>query len=109
MTLLDALRDHFHLTGAKRVCDRGACGACTVLMDDKPVYACSILAVDAQERKITTIEGIYPAETLDELQHVLRGERRAAVWLLHAGFYRGGEVISRSSSAGQRGGIQARA
>jgi aerobic-type carbon monoxide dehydrogenase small subunit (CoxS/CutS family) len=39
-----------------------------VLMDDKPVYACSILAVDAQERKITTIEGIYPAETLDELQ-----------------------------------------
>jgi xanthine dehydrogenase YagT iron-sulfur-binding subunit len=69
VTLLDALRDHFDLTGAKRVCDRGACGACTVLMDDKPVYACSILAVDAQGRKITTIEGIYPAETLDKLQH----------------------------------------
>jgi xanthine dehydrogenase YagT iron-sulfur-binding subunit len=68
MTLLDVLRDTYQLTGAKRVCDRGACGACTVLMDDKPVYACSILAVDAQERKITTIEGIYPAETLDELQ-----------------------------------------
>ena len=68
VTLLDALRDHFDLTGAKRVCDRGACGACTVLMDDKPVYACSILAVDAQGRKITTIEGLYPAETLDALQ-----------------------------------------
>lgn len=68
MTLLDVLRDTYQLTGAKRVCDRGACGACTVLMDEKPVYACSILAVDAQERKITTIEGIYPAETLDELQ-----------------------------------------
>jgi xanthine dehydrogenase YagT iron-sulfur-binding subunit len=69
VTLLDVLRDTYQLTGAKRVCDRGACGACTVLMDDKPVYACSILAVDAQERKITTIEGIYPAERLDELQH----------------------------------------
>lgn len=69
VTLLDALRDHFDLTGAKRVCDRGACGACTVLMDDKPVYACSILAIDAQGTKITTIEGLYPAETLDELQH----------------------------------------
>ena len=69
MTLLDAMRDNFGLTGAKRVCDRGACGACTVLMDDKPVYACSILAVDAQNRKITTIEGLYPTETLDSLQH----------------------------------------
>lgn len=68
MTLLDAMRDHFELTGAKRVCDRGACGACTVLMGDKPVYACSILAVDAQGQKITTIEGLYPTETLDELQ-----------------------------------------
>lgn len=69
MTLLDVLRNSFRLTGAKRVCDRGACGACTVLMDDKPVYACSILAVDAQKSKITTIEGIYPPETLDALQH----------------------------------------
>ncbi len=69
VTLLDALRDHFELTGAKRVCDRGACGACTVLMDDKPVYACSILAIDAQDAKIMTIEGLYPTETLDALQH----------------------------------------
>lgn len=69
MTLLDAMRDHFDLTGAKRVCDRGECGACTVLMNDKPVYACSILAVDAQNAKITTIEGLYPTEALDDLQH----------------------------------------
>jgi len=57
VTLLDALRDNFELTGAKRVCDRGACGACTVLMDNKPVYACSLLAIDAQGHPITTIEG----------------------------------------------------
>ena len=58
VTLLDALRDQFNLTGAKRVCDRGVCGACTVLMDDKPVYACSVLAIDAQGHKITPIEGL---------------------------------------------------
>ena len=57
VTLLDALRDHFELTGAKRVCDRGTCGACTVLLDNKPVYACSMLAIDAQGHAITTIEG----------------------------------------------------
>jgi xanthine dehydrogenase YagT iron-sulfur-binding subunit len=57
VTLLDALRDNFELTGAKRVCDRGACGSCTVLMDNKPVYACSVLAIDAQGHQITTIEG----------------------------------------------------
>lgn len=61
VTLLDALRDHFELTGSKRVCDRGECGACTVLMDDKPVYSCSVLAIDAQAHKITTIEGLTAA------------------------------------------------
>ncbi|MGH9522030.1 MAG: (2Fe-2S)-binding protein [Terriglobales bacterium] len=58
VTLLDALRDHFELTGSKRVCDRGECGACTVLIDGKPAYACSTLAIDAQGHVITTIEGI---------------------------------------------------
>jgi xanthine dehydrogenase YagT iron-sulfur-binding subunit len=58
VTLLDALRDHFELTGSKRVCDRGECGSCTMLMDGKPVYACSVLAIDAQGHQITTIEGI---------------------------------------------------
>ncbi|HVP53827.1 MAG TPA: (2Fe-2S)-binding protein [Candidatus Eisenbacteria bacterium] len=58
VTLLDALRGNFDLTGAKRVCDRGACGACTVLLDGKPVYACSVLAIDAQGGKITTIEAL---------------------------------------------------
>jgi xanthine dehydrogenase YagT iron-sulfur-binding subunit len=58
VTLLDALRNRLDLTGAKRVCDRGTCGACTVLMNGKSVYACSVLAIDAQGKTIETIEGI---------------------------------------------------
>ena len=57
-TLLDALRDRLEVTGAKRVCDRGACGACTVLVGGKAVYACSVLAIDVQGRKIETIESL---------------------------------------------------
>jgi xanthine dehydrogenase YagT iron-sulfur-binding subunit len=56
-TLLDALRNQLDITGAKRVCDRGTCGACTVIVDGKSMYACTILAIDAQGRKIQTIEG----------------------------------------------------
>jgi xanthine dehydrogenase YagT iron-sulfur-binding subunit len=59
-TLLDALRNQLDLTGAKRVCDRGTCGACTVIVDKKVMYGCSILAIDAQGRKIETIEGFAP-------------------------------------------------
>ena len=58
VTLLDALRDEFELTGAKRVCDRGECGACTVLIENKPVYACSMLAIEAQHKPITTVEAL---------------------------------------------------
>ena len=58
VTLLDALRQDLDVTGAKRVCDRGTCGACTMLVDGKPVYSCSMLAIDAQGAKITTVEGL---------------------------------------------------
>ncbi len=68
VTLLDALRDNFDLTAAKRVCDRGVCGACTVLLDGKPVYACSILAIDTQGREITTIEGLNKTDALTPVQ-----------------------------------------
>ena len=58
VTLLDALRDHLDLTGAKKVCDRGVCGACTVILDGRPVYACNVLALEVQGRRIETIEGM---------------------------------------------------
>jgi xanthine dehydrogenase YagT iron-sulfur-binding subunit len=58
VTLLDALRDHLDITGAKKVCDRATCGACTVMLDGKAVYSCSVLAIDAQNYEITTIEGL---------------------------------------------------
>ena len=68
VTLLDALRDQFELTGAKRVCDRGTCGACTVLMNGKAVYSCSILAIDAQSKQITTVEGLGQPGNLHPVQ-----------------------------------------
>ena len=58
VTLLDALRNHLELTGAKRVCDRATCGACTVILNGKSVYSCTVLAIDAQGKDIQTIEGI---------------------------------------------------
>jgi xanthine dehydrogenase YagT iron-sulfur-binding subunit len=57
-TLCDALRDRLELTGAKRVCDRGTCGACTVIMNGKTVYSCTVLAIDAQGKQIQTIESL---------------------------------------------------
>ena len=56
-TLLDTLRHRLDLTAAKRVCDRGTCGACTVIVDGKVMYSCTVLAIDAQGRQITTLEG----------------------------------------------------
>jgi xanthine dehydrogenase YagT iron-sulfur-binding subunit len=68
VTLLDALRDQFELTGAKRVCDRGTCGSCTVHLDGKAVYSCSVLAIDAQGRQITTVESLSENGKLHPIQ-----------------------------------------
>jgi xanthine dehydrogenase YagT iron-sulfur-binding subunit len=64
VTLLDAMRNYLNLTGAKRVCDRGTCGACTVIMAGKTVYSCSVLAIDAQGKNIETIEGLAAGNNL---------------------------------------------
>lgn len=68
VTLLDALRNHSNLTGTKEVCDRATCGACTVLMDGQPVYSCMKLAIEAQGREITTVEGLADGGKLTEVQ-----------------------------------------
>ena len=68
VALLDALRNRLDLTGAKKVCDRGTCGSCTVLMDGEPAYSCSILAVEAAGRKITTVEGLGSPEDMNAVQ-----------------------------------------
>ncbi|HYV27848.1 MAG TPA: (2Fe-2S)-binding protein [Candidatus Eisenbacteria bacterium] len=68
VTLLDALRNRLDLTGAKKVCDRGTCGACTVIVDGHPVYSCSMLAVEAEGREITTVEGLGTPVQMNEVQ-----------------------------------------
>ncbi|HZI62055.1 MAG TPA: (2Fe-2S)-binding protein [Pyrinomonadaceae bacterium] len=69
-TLLNAMRNHLDpaVTGPKLVCDMGTCGACTVLIDDKPVYSCLVLAVDAANKKITTAEGLGTPEKPNAVQ-----------------------------------------
>src|SRR5204862_630356 len=65
VTLLDALRNYLDVTGCKRVCDRGSCGACTVLLDGKPIYSCTMFAVEAQGKKIETAESLSADGKLD--------------------------------------------
>jgi xanthine dehydrogenase YagT iron-sulfur-binding subunit len=69
-TLLNAMRNHLEpaVTGPKLVCDMGTCGACTVLLDDKPVYSCLVLAVDAANKRITTAEGLGTPEKPNAVQ-----------------------------------------
>lgn len=67
-TLANALREHLHLTGTHVTCDRGECGACTVLVDGRAVYSCSVLAMQMQGRQITTVEGLAQGEKLDPVQ-----------------------------------------
>jgi aerobic-type carbon monoxide dehydrogenase small subunit (CoxS/CutS family) len=68
VTLLRALRNHLGLTGAKEVCERGACGGCTVLLDGAPICACLLLAVDAVGHEITTVEGLGAPDQLSPVQ-----------------------------------------
>ncbi|MGI5397521.1 (2Fe-2S)-binding protein [Streptomyces sp. CA-251251] len=89
VTLLDVLRDRLKLTGTKKGCDQGACGACTVHVDGKRVLSCLTLAAQCQDRQVTTIEGVGDEETPHPLQ---------SAFLQHDGFQCGyctpGQIMS---------------
>src|SRR5581483_2124604 len=68
VTLLDALRTRADLTGSKRVCDRGTCGACTMIVDGRTVYSCSTLAIEVQGKQVRTVDGLATGATLHPVQ-----------------------------------------
>lgn len=68
VSLLDLLRERFHLTGTKKGCNQGACGACTVLVDGERILSCLTLAVQYEGRQVTTVEGLASESTLHPLQ-----------------------------------------
>ncbi len=68
VTLLDAMRNRLDITGPKRVCDHGACGACTVVIDGRTYYSCSMLAIEAQGKNIRTVDGLAKGDTLHPVQ-----------------------------------------
>jgi len=86
LTLLQVLREKLRLTGAKQVCDRATCGACTVIASGKRVYACSMLAIDAQDLEITTIESLAENGELDSLQRAFVAADASQCGYCTAGF-----------------------
>lgn len=68
MTLLDAVRNKLDYTGTKRVCDRGSCGACTMIVDGRAIYGCSTLAIDSQNKSVRTVEGLAQGTVLHPVQ-----------------------------------------
>ena len=68
VTLLDAIRNRADLTGNKRVCDRGTCGACTMIVDGRTVYSCSTLAIEVQGKQIRTVDGLSTGNTMHPVQ-----------------------------------------
>lgn len=97
VTLLDALRSRMDVTGAKKVCDHAACGACTVLLDGQPVYACSILAVAAQGRKIETVEGLAPGGELTPVQQAFVAHDALQCGFCTSGFVLASEALLRKN------------
>ena len=87
--LIDVLRDQLGLKGAKRGCDSGSCGACTVLLNGKPVHSCSILALQANGGEILTIEGLADGPNLHPLQEAFLDH-----WALQCGFCTPGQIIA---------------
>lgn len=88
-TLLDALRKDLGLTGAKKACDEGTCGACTVLLESKPIYACMALAIECDGKTIETIEGLAQNGKLHPVQQAFIEEDA-----LQCGFCTPGQIMS---------------
>ena len=83
-TLLDAIREDCGLTGTHMGCEHGVCGACTVLLDERPVRACLMFAVQAEGSAIRTVEGLADGDALHPLQRAFIEHHGAAMRLLHA-------------------------
>jgi xanthine dehydrogenase YagT iron-sulfur-binding subunit len=100
-TLLDALREHLGLTGTKKGCDQGACGACTVLLDQKRVLSCLVLAAQCDSRDVTTIEGLAQDQELHPVQEA---------FIRHDGFQCGyctpGQIMSAVAARRGQSGIR---
>ena len=97
-TLLRVLRDVLGLTGAKRGCDRGECGACTVLVDGDPVCSCSMLALQVGGRQVRTVEGLGDANSLNVLQEAFLAEDGGQCGFCTPGFIMSATVLLESNT-----------
>jgi xanthine dehydrogenase YagT iron-sulfur-binding subunit len=89
VTLLDLLREHLHLTGAKKGCNRGECGACTVMLDGRRVNSCFVLAATLEGRRVTTVEGLATGDSLHPVQRAF-----IKCDAFQCGFCTSGQIIS---------------
>lgn len=106
-TLLRVLRDVLGLTGAKRGCDRGECGACTVLVDDDPVCSCSMLALQVGGRQVRTVESLGDTNSLNALQEAFLAEDGGQCGFCTPGFIMSATALLESNTDPTEGEIRA--
>jgi carbon-monoxide dehydrogenase small subunit len=106
-TLLEVLREELDLTGTKHGCELGHCGACTILLDGEPVLSCLLLAVEAQDQAITTIEGLARGNTLHPLQWAFAERGAAQCGYCTPGFLLSGAALLARNTQPTRDDIKA--